>query len=276
MHPPWIIVIIIGSIALIFALVKLAKVAATRERQRIAALADWATRNGFQFSEYDPLNLDARFSGALDIGRGHDRYAFEVLSRSDPVPAFIFQYHYKTWETRTVTTRDSHGRTHTRTERYEQSHWKRFLIIELGAAFPSLVIRPEGWFDKLAGFVGFDDVDFESEQFSSRYFVKSTDRQFAYAVIHPQMMEWLLAEPFAGQIERGLLTRDLSGQRHDAATCHAAWSAAVGFVNRIPPFVWQDYGKRERIALPEPEPEPPMIASSNAAAAAPATPVTGA
>jgi len=83
----------------------------------------------------------------------------------------------------------------------------------------------------------------------------------------------LLAEAFAGQIERGLLTRDLSGQRHDAATCHAAWSAAVGFVNRIPPFVWQDYGKRERIALPEPE--PPTIASSNAAAA-PATPVTGA
>ena len=273
MHPLWIILIIIGAIGLVLALVKLAKVAAERERQRLAALADWAGLNGFHFAKDDPLNLDARFNGLFDIGRGHNRYAFEVLSRTDPSPAFIFQYHYKTWETRTVTTTDSKGRSHTRTETYEQSHWKRFLIVELAAAFPTLVIRPEGWFDKLASFVGFDDVDFESEQFSSRYFVKSSDRPFAYAVIHPQMMEWLLAEPFAGQIDRGLLTRDLSGQRHDAATCHAAWSAAVGFINRIPPFVWQDYGKRDRIVLPEPA---PPIEPSNTGAAAPAVRVTGA
>ena len=272
MHPLWIILIIIGAIALILTVVKRAKAAAERDAQRLAALADWSERNGFQFSKNDPLNLDARFNGRFDIGRGHDRYAYEVLSRSDPVPVFIFQYHYKTWETRTVTTRDSQGRTHTRTERYEQSHWKRFLIIELGAQFPSLVIRPEGWFDKFAGFIGFDDVDFESAQFSSRYFVKSSDRQFAYAMIHPQMMEWLLAEPFAGQIDGGLLTRDLSGQRHDAATCHAAWSSAVGFVNRIPPFVWQDYGKRDRIALPEPAPPIEMSTAADGARATPVAP----
>ena len=247
-----ILLLIIGAIALVFALVKLAKAAAQRERQRIAALADWAGRNGFAFAKGDPHNLDARLDGVFDIGRGHDRYAFEVLARAEPVPAFIFQYHYKTWETRTVTTTDSKGRTHTRTERYEQSHWKRFLILELGAAFPALVIRPEGWFDKVAGFVGFDDVDFESEEFSGRYFVKSSDRQFAYAVIHPQMMEWMLERRLALQLDRGMLLMDLSGTRHDAVTCHDACAGAVGFVNRIPSFVWQDYGKRPPVELTEP------------------------
>jgi hypothetical protein len=28
----------------------------------------------------------------------------------------------------------------------------------------------------------------------------------------------------------------------------------VGFVNRIPDFVWQDYAKRDPIKLPEPAP----------------------
>jgi hypothetical protein len=240
MQPLWIILLIIGAIMLVFALVKVAKAAARREQQRLAALTDWAVSNGFQFSKTDPHNLDDRFSGVFDIGRGHDRRAFEVLTRSDPVPAFIFQYHYKTWETRTVTTTDSKGRSRTRTERYEQSHWKRFLIVESAAAFPSLVIRPEGWFDKLAGIVGFDDVDFESEQFSRRYFVKSSDRQFAYAVIHPQMMEWMLERKLALQLDGGMLLMDLSGTRHDAGTCHVDCLVDVCFVIVFLSFLWYD------------------------------------
>src|SRR5688572_27453048 len=234
MNPLHIILIAVGLIALMFVILKLAKIAAERERQRLAALADWASRNGFTFHKDDIHDLDARFTGLFEIGRGHDRYAFEVLSRADPVPAFLFQYHFKTWETRTVTTTDSRGNSTTRTETYEETHHRRYLIVELNAAFPSLLVRPEGWFDKVAGFVGFDDVDFESEEFSGRYFVKSADRQFAYAVIHPQMMEWMLRDQVALQLDRGMLMMELSGTAHDAVSCHASWARAIGFVNRIP------------------------------------------
>src|SRR5688572_6318687 len=137
MQPGFVILIVAGAVALILVLVKLGKMAAERERRRRAELAEWASRNGFAFAKDDPHDLDARFNGVLDIGRGHDRYAFDVLSRADPVPAFLFQYHFKTWETRTVT---RNGKT--RTERYEQTHWRRYLIVDLGAPFPSLAIRP--------------------------------------------------------------------------------------------------------------------------------------
>lgn len=61
---------------------------------------------------------------------------------------------------------------------------------------PDLTVRREHLGDKLLGAIGFDDIDFESEEFSRRFLVKSPDKRFAYAVIDPRMMEFLLgAEP---------------------------------------------------------------------------------
>ena len=47
----------------------------------------------------------------------------------------------------------------------------------------------QGW---CAGAFGFDDIDFESAEFSKRFYVKSPDKRFAYDVVHPRMMEFLL------------------------------------------------------------------------------------
>ena len=253
MNPLVVILVIAVIVGLIGLIVKAVQAHRERERQRKAALNSWASRSGFSYSEGDPWNLDNRYNGVGEIGRGHDRYAFETLIRLYPVPATVFQYHYKTWETRTV--RDSNGNT--RTERYEQDHWKRYLVVEIGGAFPTFAIRMEGLFDRLAGFIGFDDIDFESEEFSKRFHVKSEDKQFAYALIHPQMMEWLQPQEFRVQLVRGLLVMDLTGGRHTAEDCQAAWAKAVGFVNRIPQFVWEDYAKREPIKLPEITPYAP-------------------
>jgi hypothetical protein len=245
--PVFVIIGIIVLLVAIWAFARYAKIAAERERQRLAALAQWASMNGFQFNPQDPWNLDGRYSGLFDIGKGHARWAFETLTRTSPVPAAIFQYHFRTWETRTVT---RNGRT--RVEQYEETHWRRYLILELGVEFPRLFLRTEGMFDKIAGFIGFDDIDFESEEFSKRYFCKSDDRQFAYAVIHPQMMEWLMGRRYEAELHQGLLLMDLSGRDHTAEGCQEAWGNAVGFVNRIPPFVWKDYAHREPMKLPEP------------------------
>ena len=262
------IVLIIGAVvlaALIFVGVKAAQAHAERERKRLAGLSRWGSMNGFQFDPRDPWNLDGRYHGVFDIGRGHARWAFETLTRTSPLPAAIFQYHFRTWETRTVT---RNGRT--RVERYEQTHWRRYLVLELGVVFPRLFLRAEGMFDKLAGFVGFDDIDFESEEFSKRYFCKSDDRQFAYAVIHPQMMDWLLTRRYEGELHRGLLVMDLSARPHTPEGCHEAWENAVGFINRIPPFVWQDYAHRGPIKLPEPTPYvPPAPLAAPSLATAP-------
>ena len=61
------------------------------------------------------------------------------------------------------------------------------------SSVPSLKIRREHLFDRVASFIGFDDIDFESSEFSDRFHVKSSDKRFAYGVIHPRMMDFLLA-----------------------------------------------------------------------------------
>ena len=56
----------------------------------------------------------------------------------------------------------------------------------------SLHVRRENIGDRVLGALGFDDIDFESEEFSRKFYVASDNKRFAYAVIHPRMIEFLL------------------------------------------------------------------------------------
>ena len=64
-----------------------------------------------------------------------------------------------------------------------------------GCSCPELIVRPEGLLDKLAGAVGGEDINFESQEFSKRFHVACADRKFAYGVIHAQMIDFLLSGP---------------------------------------------------------------------------------
>jgi hypothetical protein len=94
-----------------------------------------------------------------------------------------FDYHYETYS------RDSKGR--------RQTHHHHFSGVILTSPIPlkPLYIRPEGFFDKITEFFGADDIDFESAEFSRKFYVKSPDRRWAYDVIHTRMMEFLLEQP---------------------------------------------------------------------------------
>jgi hypothetical protein len=76
-------------------------------------------------------------------------------------------------------------------------------------------------------------------------------------------MEWFLGvchagERFEGQLGDGLFVSDITRLHEQPAAKTAALSMAAGFINRIPPFVWQDYGKRAAVQIPEPHaPVPP-------------------
>lgn len=59
--------------------------------------------------------------------------------------------------------------------------------------WPRLTIVPEGVAHKIFDALGGDDIDFESEEFSRSHWVRSDDRRFAYDVVHPRMMEFLMA-----------------------------------------------------------------------------------
>ena len=69
------------------------------------------------------------------------------------------------------------------------------VVIEAGIPLKPLSIRPEGFFNKIAEFVGLEDIDFESAEFSQRFRVRSPDRRWAYDVVHQKTMELMLAHP---------------------------------------------------------------------------------
>ena len=103
-----------------------------------------------------------------------------------------------------------------------------------------LFIRPENFFDKLTEFIGFNDIDFESAEFSKKFYVKSPDKKWAYDIIHPRMMEFLLASPMFS-IQFDLLSvivyRD---NTFSPADFDAAADLVNGIFERIPDYVIQN------------------------------------
>ncbi len=181
------------------------------ERQRTSDLAALARRLGFRFSPRRDESHENRYHHFEVFRQGHSRCAFNTLSGSLAVgqramPILLGDYEYK------VTT--SNGKT-TQTTTYHFS----FAIAHLPyVGVPDVLIRPEGFFDKIKSAIGFDDIDFESAEFSKCFFVKSADKRFAYDLIDPRMMEFLLAtRPPGLDMERGRILLTDGSRRWEPA-----------------------------------------------------------
>jgi hypothetical protein len=172
----------------IVVLVVLGAIYSYQQRQkRLADLAALAQRLGWQFVANDDYSYDSQFSQFSDFCHGSRRYAFNTLIGSLKVggqawPARMGDYHFQTTSSNGKTTTTHH-------------HYFSYCLLKLPyPSLPDLRIRREGFFDSIAGAFGFDDIDFESAEFSKRFHVKSSDKRFAYDVVCPAMMEFLLAE----------------------------------------------------------------------------------
>lgn len=156
-----------------------------REKERREALSALAASLGWRFNSEKDTSHDDRYGHFPVFKQGHSRYAFNTIMGEMTVEGLIMpvrmgDYHYQ------VTTSDG-KKSNTTTYMFS------YVILELpflGAQ--DLFIREEGFFDKIAGFIGFDDIDFESAEFSDRFHVKSSDKKFAYDVVNPRMMEFLM------------------------------------------------------------------------------------
>lgn len=209
-----------------------------RRRQELAALAD---RLGWSFDPDHDAGHDDRFGQFAAFQRGHSRYAYNTLCGNLTVgdgvwPAQMGDYHYK------VTS--SNGKS-TTTHTYVFS----YLIIHVPyVVTPSLSIRREGLFDKLAGAFGFDDIDFESEEFSRRFHVKSDNKRFAYDVLHPRMMEFMLSsDPPGIEIEAGACCVMDGGATWSPEEFHRRFEWAKEFFGLWPRHVTADLESRRAI-----------------------------
>ncbi|MCA9277504.1 MAG: hypothetical protein H6815_01800 [Phycisphaeraceae bacterium] len=161
--------------------------AANQRRDELIALAH---QFGLSFYPGHDPDHDDHYSHFEIFRRGHSRSAYNTIAgmleeHDSPFSTAMYvrmgDFQYK------VTT--NNGKT-TTTTTYRFS----YLIVHIPFAHcPNLLIRREGVFDWIKGALGFNDIDFESAEFSKRFYVSSSDRKFAYDVITPLMMEFLMS-----------------------------------------------------------------------------------
>jgi len=142
-------------------------------------LSAWAASRGLSFSPHKDRAFNHRFPAFDILKKGNNRYAYNIMEGSWSERGCVaFDYHY-----RTGSGKNSHH------------HYISGLIISSPLPLKPLFIRPENMLDRVAEFVGVDDIDFESAEFSRRFFVKSPDRKWAYDVLHQRAMDFLLRMP---------------------------------------------------------------------------------
>lgn len=165
---------IFGFVVIFIIVLVAGYISSAKRREAMAAVA---AKLGLQFMPNKDRYMPQRYRFLDKLRRGRDRYAYNVLSgRYQGHELLIFDYHYKTGSGK-----DTHH------------YYFSFFILQLPASFPELIICPEGIFSKIAQAVGYDDIDFESHEFSRKFCVRSPNKKFAYDVCNARMIEYLLS-----------------------------------------------------------------------------------
>jgi hypothetical protein len=170
--------------------------------------------------------------------RGSNRYGENFLT--GPAAGHYltaFDYHYQT--------SSGSGK-----DRRTQHH--RFTVVMLQPGFPlkPLNIRGEHLFDGLAAAPGWDDIDFESAEFSRKYHVSSPDRRWAFDVITARNMAFLLDRDAGTMHLDHVGVMMPPGKVGDPAEILPACQTAAGLLDGIPGYARQSSFSTQPPPLP--------------------------
>jgi hypothetical protein len=197
-------------------------------RKRITELTEWARANGWTYAERDDELVD-RFVG-LPFGRGFGRSAQHVLTTTMAGrPVVAFEYSYKE--------RQGSGKNQ-RTVTYTFE----VVATSIPVPRPTLQVTLEHLGTRLLNAVGLDDLQLESEEFNRTFRISTEDPKFAYDVLHPRTMEWMLGDPRARELPFRFERSDvLTWESGRLDPQRAAWAATylLDVVDRVPEFVWK-------------------------------------
>ncbi len=149
------------------------------EQKRREKLRLWCLKHGWKLGNHSIQGWDHDYPGVKLFDRGHSKDGDNVITgHFRGLEVTLLDYKYTTGSGKNRTTHD-HG------------------VTILNCSFPliPLQIRRENAMDKVGAFLGGGDIDFESAEFSRKFYVKSADRKWAYDVIHTRTMEYLLQAP---------------------------------------------------------------------------------
>lgn len=158
-------------------------------------------------------------------------------SRGEAERVLIGQHYGMQWValthhwTTTTTSTDSEGRTQTHT----QHHREDLFQVWLPTGFGNISINRFELFAR--------PITFESSAFNRMFKVRGDDPRFCHDVIHPRMMEFLMARGApAFDIEGGIYHVGFDYQ-HEAIDYHLEFLRQ--FLSWVPSFVWENLGHPE-------------------------------
>ena len=111
--------------------------------------------------------------------RGHSRMVMNAISGSVSFGTFYtFDYRFVT------------GSGKSRTE-----HRYGIVAFRVPLNFLKLDMRSEGFFDKIGNTLGVRDIQFESDEFNREYHIHCPSDKFAFDILNPEMIQYLLSLP---------------------------------------------------------------------------------
>ncbi|MDQ3052622.1 MAG: DUF3137 domain-containing protein [Actinomycetota bacterium] len=159
-------------------------------KTRRGAIRSVAATMGFSYVAEDPAVLDQFAALGAPFDLGFDRRATNVLVGNwDGRPAIAWDYSYKT---------RSSGKNNSTVP-----HDLGIVCILTELVMPHLMVAPEWFLSRAIGKLANTDVLLESEDFNRAFTVISANARFASDVLHPRMMQFLLAHPEEGFTLRG-------------------------------------------------------------------------
>jgi hypothetical protein len=182
------------------------------ERRRREAFQVIARQLGLRCHTGKDRTIAQRYQFLDDLRKGRSRYARNVMEGVfEGHPVLAFDYHYTTGSGKNT-----------------EHHQISFFILEQELDFPELRIYPEDVLSKLGQMIGFEDIDFESAEFSRAFCIRSKDKKFAYDICNAGMIEFLLGhKDYSIEIEghcvamsfsRRLDPQDIPGKLRDLVT----------------------------------------------------------
>jgi hypothetical protein len=193
-------------------------------------LGDWARQYNWSYVMRDD-NWAHQFTGLPGFTMNDGKEAWHVLRgghRDRRVDAFHYFYLKKH--------RDKDNRLRIESHRY------MVVNVILPKECPTLTVSREMWDSKF-------DLDLESIEFNKKFKVKvdRDDAKFAYDILHPRMMEHLLADQRATEwswpfrFERGdFYTWEEWPRDLDMAVVMQKADYLIDVLDRVPDFVWKD------------------------------------
>lgn len=224
-----VVLFIILIIALVVSTIIASSKAAKARREALESLAN---KLGFSFNHRDDSAVTHRLQAFSPFGSGKDRRGYNLLYGSFASDGRTFRIYMGDYR---YTTSSGTGK-----DKRETTHRLSYLACELPLSLlVRLQIRREGIFDKIAGAIGFDDIDFESAEFSRTFHVKASDKKIAYDLLDPRMIDWYLtSDPPTLQIVADQLVLTRGGVwKPEAFEPHLEWLKQ--FISRWPEHLIQ-------------------------------------